>query len=395
MKKILKSTLLLLCGVCFLTACSDDNDSNPTVLNPSTFTLNTPAYAAANVDLASGGEMPFTWSQPDYGFPAPVNYQLQASLDGNFTHSLAEAEADETGATKADYATLDAVFKEAKGTMNLADLAKALQQIAGWKEAEVPAKQTVFVRASASAPGTKTIFSNTVQINTVPVYVELSDAPIELWWLIGSDIADGSWGSDLGKSIIPMQPIEGETYDKKTGQGPTQWVGYLAGGGFKLKQYPDSWDYQWGQDGDTFGKYVKNDGGSKDIKVPGAGYYTVTLNTAKDELEIVPNLDTPAAFSGMAIAGSFNDWGDTPMNACSASAENHDWYVVQHLDAGAEIKVKQADSWDYNKGGTFVTRPDGMYAFGVSNGPNLVITESADYLIIFNDITGFIRFIKQ
>ena len=395
MKKILKSTLLLLCGVCFLTACSDDNDSNPTVLNPSTFTLNTPAYAAANVDLASGGEMPFTWSQPDYGFPAPVNYQLQASLDGNFTHSLAEAEADETGATKADYATLDAVFKEAKGTMNLADLAKALQQIAGWSEADVPAKQTVYVRATASTPGTQTIFSNTVQINTVPVYVELSDAPIELWWLIGSDIADGSWGSDMGKCVIPMQPLEGETYDKKTGQGPTQWVGYLAGGGFKLRgSLDDGWATQWGQ-GDAFGTFVKNDGGSGNITVPDAGYYTVTLNTAKDELEIVPNLDTPAAFSGMAIAGSFNDWGDTPMNACSASAENHDWYVVQHLDAGAEIKIKQADSWDYNKGGTFVTRPDGMYAFGVSNGPNLVITESADYLIIFNDITGFIRFIKQ
>ncbi len=394
MKKILKSTLLLLCGVCFLTACSDDNDSNPTVLNPSTFTLNTPAYAAANVDLASGGEMPFTWSQPDYGFPAPVNYQLQASLDGNFTHSLAEAEADETGATKADYATLDAVFKEAKGTLNLTDLAKVLQQIAGWAEDAVPATQPVYVRATAAAPGTSTIFSNVVKIQTVPTYVELSDAPIELWWLIGSDIADGSWGSDLGKSIIPMQPIEGETYDKKTGQGKTQWVGYLAGGGFKLKQYPDSWDFQWGQ-GDAFGQFVKNDGGSRDITVPSAGYYTVVLNTATDELEITPCVDVPAAFSGMAISGSFNDWGDTPMNACSASADNHDWYVVQHLDEGAEIKIKQADSWDYNRGGTFVTQPDGMYAFGVGNGDNLKITESADYLIIFNDITGFIRFIKQ
>ncbi len=395
MKKILKSTLLLLCGVCFLTACSDDNDSNPTVLSPSSFVLNTPAYAATNVDLASGGEMAFTWSQPDYGFPAPVNYQLEASLDGNFTHSLAEAEADETGETKADYATLDAVFKEAKGSLNLADLAKALQQIAGWEEANVPATQDVFVRATATAPGTKTIYSNTVKIKTVPTYVELADAAIELWWLIGSDIADGSWGSDKGKSVIPMQPIEGETYDKKTGQGPTQWIGYLAGGGFKLKQYTDSWDFQWGQDGDNFGTFVKNDGGSKDIKVPAAGYYIVTLNTAKDEFKVEEYGETPAVFSGMAISGSFNEWSDTPMNACSASADNHDWYVVQHLDAGAEIKIKQADSWDYNKGGTFVTQPDGMYAFGVSNGDNLKITDSADYLIIFNDITGFIRFIKQ
>ena len=36
-----------------------------------------------------------------------------------------------------------------------------------------------------------------------------------------------------------------------------------------------------------------------------------------------------------------------------------------------------------------------MYVFGVGNGANLVIEEAGDYLILFNDITGFIRFIKQ
>jgi hypothetical protein len=97
----------------------------------------------------------------------------------------------------------------------------------------------------------------------------------------------------------------------------------------------------------------------------------------------------------MAISGSFNDWGDTPMTPCSTGWENHDWYVTQHLDAGAEIKIKQAGSWDFNKGGAFVNYSAGMYAYGVDGGANLVIGESADYLIIFNDITGYIRFIKQ
>ena len=83
------------------------------------------------------------------------------------------------------------------------------------------------------------------------------------------------------------------------------------------------------------------------------------------------------------------------MSPCSTGWENHDWYLSQHLDAGAEIKIKQADSWDYNKGGAFITYSEGMYVYGVGNGDNLVITESGDYLIIFNDITGYIRFIKQ
>ena len=100
-------------------------------------------------------------------------------------------------------------------------------------------------------------------------------------------------------------------------------------------------------------------------------------------------------YTGMAIAGSFNDWGDTDMTPCSTGWENHDWYIVQHFDAGAEVKVKQAGSWEFNKGGSFVKDGDGMFVFGVSNGDNLSIEETGDYLILFNDITGFIRFIKQ
>ena len=62
-------------------ACADDNDSNPVIGSPSTFNLNTPSYAAIPVDLATSTELPFTWSQPDYGFPVAADYQLEASID--------------------------------------------------------------------------------------------------------------------------------------------------------------------------------------------------------------------------------------------------------------------------------------------------------------------------
>lgn len=52
MKNIIKSTALLLCSLAFLTACDDDRDNNPTIQTPTTFVLNTPSYAQANVDLA-------------------------------------------------------------------------------------------------------------------------------------------------------------------------------------------------------------------------------------------------------------------------------------------------------------------------------------------------------
>lgn len=394
MKKIFKSTLLLLCGVALFTACADDNDSNPTLQSPTTFKLNTPSYSALNTDLASSSSLAFTWSQPAYGFPVAAQYQLQVSLDGNFTTSVAEAEADETGATKANYATIDATFTEAKGAIAAADVAKAMQQIAQWEPDQVPAIQTLHVRATSTLVG-KTIFSNTVQINTIPYYVELSDAPIEIWWLIGADIADGSWGSDIGKSVIPMQAIEGEEYDKKTGQGKIQWIGYLAGNGFKLRgALDDGWASQWGQ-GDSFGNFVKNDGGSGNITVPEAGLYKIVLDTKADVLTVEKFDGTPKVFSGMAISGSFNEWSDTEMLPCNTANENHDWYVVQSLDAGTQIKIKQSGTWDFNKGGAFVYEGAGMYAFGVDGGDNLWVEEASSYMIIFNDITGFIRFIKQ
>ena len=213
--------------------------------------------------------------------------------------------------------------------------------------------------------------------------------------LIGSDIADGSWGSDVGKSVIPLQPVEGEEYDKKTGQGKTQWIGWLGGGGFKLKQYRDSWDYQWGQ-GAEFGTFVKNDGGSGNITVPEAGYYTVTLNTATDELKIELTELAPTVFPIINIAGTFNDWGDTPMNACSAGEYNHDWYIEQELAAGDKFKVKDnTSSWDYNRGGTPVADGKEFYVFGTQGGPDIVVEEAGTYMIIFNDITGYIRYYKK
>ena len=88
MKNIIKSSVLLLFSLLALAACSDDRDSNPTVQSPTTFSLNTPVYASSTIDLASSSAINFSWSQPDYGFPAVANYQIEFSLNTSWLLSL-------------------------------------------------------------------------------------------------------------------------------------------------------------------------------------------------------------------------------------------------------------------------------------------------------------------
>ena len=386
-------------GLVLFTGCKDDNESNPTITQPSQFVLNEPAVKE-NIDLLKSSTVALTWSQPtpynNFNAPMVPTYTIQVSPSGNFNQVYNADLEDNTGADYFEFA--ETYSNGQKAEISTETLNRSLEELMGWEESTVPAKQQIALRVKsairdASFKEYNVIYSNVVNITTIPYYIELKPADPEIWWLIGADIADGSWGGDLGKCVIPMQTIEAAEYDKKSGQGEIRWIGYLAGSGFKLRgSMDDNWATQWGQ-GD--GGYVKNDGGSGNITVPAAGLYTVTLNTADDKLTIEPYEGTANVFSGMAISGSFNDWGDTEMTPCSTGWENHDWYVTQHLDAGTEIKIKQAGSWDFNKGGAFINYSAGMYAYGVDGGANLVIDETGDYLIIFNDITGYIRFIKQ
>ena len=391
--------MMLLAGTFALTSCDDDRDSNPTLTQPQSFTLNAPVITG-NVDLEKSATVALTWSQPrpynNFDAPMVPTYKVQISPTGSFNKEFDSNLEDNTGA---DYFTLEESYNSGQNVeISTATIDRNLIMLNGWDApSKVPSLLDLAIRVKACIQDAgfreyATIFSNVVTLKTVPYYMELKPADPEIWWLIGADIADGSWASNLGQSVIPLQTLAEQEYDSKTGQGIISWTGYLGGNGFKLVKTPGNWDDQWGQ-GD--GGYVKNDGGSGNITVSEPGIYTVTLSTATDELTIEKQSSTPKVFDGMAISGSFNDWSDTEMTPCSTGWENHDWYITTTLDAGAEIKVKQADSWDFNKGGVFYDYSEGMYAYGEDNGPNLVIAESGTYLIIFNDITGFIRFIKQ
>ena len=101
MKNIIKSALLVVMSLFLMTACSDDNDSNPTIQSPTEFKLNTPALENTPIDLANSSKIMLTCSQPNYGYTASVQYTVQVA-----TCSLASALTNifvEKGKTEADF----------------------------------------------------------------------------------------------------------------------------------------------------------------------------------------------------------------------------------------------------------------------------------------------------
>ena len=138
---------MLLAATGLFTACEDDRDSNPTLLErPSEIVLNTPAFATQLYDLAHAKNIDITWSQPqltDKGAPLAMNggglYMVQVSKDGKFKTSFAEAQADKTGATIADYVQLEETYNECRASINAASVAKALMQLYKWDNDNVPA----------------------------------------------------------------------------------------------------------------------------------------------------------------------------------------------------------------------------------------------------------------
>ncbi len=391
MKKIFLSALLLISSMCIFTACEDDRDSNPTLQEPETFVLNTPAYAASEIDLASSKKINFTCSQPEFGYTAAVTYQIQVSLSNSFTLSADEAEADESP----DYAVVDETYTSCNIASDASLFSKAIMKIGQWEEEDVPALETVNVRLVANVDK-YSVASNTVDLKVIPYYIELKDALPEMWYLIGACIGDGNWSNSteaIGTSIYPMSVVKDYEYDPKTGKGELTFTGYLTTDGFKLIKTPGGWDDQWGM---SDGKPVKNDGGSGNIVVEENGYYTVKLDTKNDKLMIEKAEITPTVYPSICMSGNFNDWGNTemtPVNTTeSVKGHNHIWsYILDTTDGAKEVKFKLAPTEDSDGWGTNWGSEEFPYGVGVSGGNNIPVA-AGKYIVVFNDIDGSYTF---
>lgn len=408
----------LLFGIISLFAsCSDDNDSNPTLIQPTEFTLNIPEYANSTIDLEHSTGLGLTWSQPKYTADnAPINatYEVQVSPTNTFTVSTDEAAADESGEKVPDYAALSNTTQKCNVSASAEEIDKALVKILKWTEGNVPATQEVYVRVNAFVQeGTSRlnpIASNSVKLNVNPYYIELKDATPTMWYLVGN-MFGAKWAGNksIGEDALPMFLKPNFSYDKKTGAGEIEYTNYFLtgdyndkaecdGAGFKILPASFNWDYSMNANGATKGTIINRNGGSDGghIVAETAGYYTITINTADNTAKMEKYEGAVNNYGTIQISGSFNEWADTPMLPYNTEGvENHAWYYVMDVAAGetVQFKFKIAGSWDTSWGYGAADGAINMYGKCDAGGKNLGL-EEGKYVISFNDITGSFSIVK-
>lgn len=191
MKNIIKSALLVVMSLTLMTACSDDNDSNPTIQSPTEFKLNTPALENTPIDLANSSKIILTCSQPNYGYTASVQYTVQVATKPDMSDAV---ELSETSSS-------------AKVAVNASLLASALTNLyveQGKTEADFPMDVTAYLRLKANivtsngnvVEGTE-ILSNVVSLNQIHLLFSLPAVNLPKNVYVTGSFCDWDWAKSF------------------------------------------------------------------------------------------------------------------------------------------------------------------------------------------------------
>lgn len=270
MKNIIKSALLVFMSLTLMTACSDDNDSNPTIQSPTEFKLNTPALENTPIDLANSSKIMLTCSQPNYGYTASVQYTVQVATKEDMSDAV---ELSETSTS-------------AKVAINAASLASALTNIyveKGKTEADFPMDVKAYFRLTANivtsngnvVEGTE-ILSNVVSLNKIHLLFSLPPVNLPSNVFVVGNFCDWDWA----KSFDMVQVY---------GTDNTFWrLVYIDDSGIKLNTVAEWNKSEVGYAGITVSGDCKDDIIDKDGNIASSkpGWYLVIVTTSVVNREI-------------------------------------------------------------------------------------------------------------
>lgn len=270
MKNIIKSALLVIMSLTLMTACSDDNDSNPSIQTPTEFKLNTPALENTPIDLANSSKIILTCSQPNYGYTASVQYTVQVATDENMTDAVELSETSNSAKVEID--------------ANL--LASTLTNIyveKGKTEADFPMDVKAYFRLKANivtsngnvVEGTE-ILSNVVSLNNIHLLFSLPAINLPKNVYVTGSFCDWDWS----KSFDMVQVY---------GTEDTFWrLVYIDDSGIKLNTATEWNGSEVGFAGITVSGDCKDEIIDKDGNIASSkpGWYLVIVTTSVVNREI-------------------------------------------------------------------------------------------------------------
>ena len=270
MKNIIKSALLVVMSLTLMTACSDDNDSNPTIQSPTEFKLNTPVLENTPIDLANSSKIILTCSQPNYGYTASVQYTVQVATKPDMSDAV---ELSETSSS-------------AKVAVNASLLASALTNLyveQGKTEADFPMDVTAYLRLKANivtsngnvVDGTE-ILSNTVSLNKIHLLFSLPPVYLPSHVYIVGNFCD--WKFDNCFDMVQVYGTDNVFWH----------LAYIDDSGIKLNSAQEFNGDEKGYAGITVSGDCKDDIINKDgnIASKNPGWYLVIVTTSVVNREI-------------------------------------------------------------------------------------------------------------
>lgn len=269
MKKINSIFLSILMMLFVAVSCNSPMDENPRYQEPTTFVLNTPAYADALYDLINTEKVVLTWSQPDYGMATAVDYTVQVSTDGDWTSDKVQEISEKSNlcVTSISARELDVLICQALGVLGEADMPTD------------PIK--VYIRVKANIPSIEAgsslkseIYSNTITLNNVLAYYALPDGELPTAMYMIGNFCEWNWTNAAKMIAIHSNPDR-------------FWViRYVkAGEGFKFSSEP-SWsgkDFGYNTSGVTIGSNVAGDVAADadgNFTVSKSGWYIFSVSTS-------------------------------------------------------------------------------------------------------------------
>lgn len=258
-------------------SCSDDD--TPALNTPESFVLNTPPMADQYYELAPGGTIALSCSQPDYGFVAAATYGVEMSLDKSEDNVYAiESNEPSQAAFTINQEAVAMGFCKLNG----------IETVDQWNELN-PGYAPIYIRATAqlNKGGVGLVKSNWIELKNVKPYFAVP-APGFIY-LVGTP---SEWSMDLTETLKNWRLYED---DKAIGSKIYTGVFNIPAGDVLFRFYTEldgNWDtFSYGPANNHNGDAVASDGAFNiTCEFNADGEFTDGIKATKDNFHF-PNWD--------------------------------------------------------------------------------------------------------